>query len=537
MKRNRLFLLAAMLPMLQVAQAQTSYEASVLLDTDLSGTARYVGMGGAMSALGADMSTMGTNPAGTALYRSWDAALSFGGNGVTQRTQTNLGKNRAFNAYGSMDNVGVVIANKNSNTDVLRFVNFGFNYRNVKRFGGKMGMKANLGGLSQTNQMVWQAWENVGYVDYTYFDPNAKNNFFDDGNIKRYFKDFNYGWLTLLGAYADLMGIYALEDENGNILFDEEGKVMEDYWYRLANGCNYTELVSGGIDAYDFNLSFNLMDAVYLGATFTVYDVNRVFESTYTEYFDGGDYFLQSFYRTVGSGYDLKLGAIVRPFPESSFRIGVSATTPTVYALHDYNSAIISSLFYEQDVCYEMDTFSEDALGGDYLTDYTMIAPAKFNVSLGGTIGTSIALGAEYEYTDYGNISLYDEDGYDNVGMNEFTAQNFTGKHTLRLGAEKTFGTFYTRLGYNFQTGGYGNEAYKALTVNSVQTNTAYTNIKSTQNFTCGIGFRGDAFYLDAALLYSTQKADFYPFDDPELQATQLTRNLVKGMMTVGMRF
>ena len=121
--------------------------------------------------------------------------------------------------------------------------------------------------------------------------------------------------------------------------------------------------------------------------------------------------------------------------------------------------------------------------------------------------------------------------------MNEFTAQNFTGKHTLRLGAEKTFGTFYTRLGYNFQTGGYGNEAYKALTVNSVQTNTAYTNIKSTQNFTCGIGFRGDAFYLDAALLYSTQKADFYPFDDPELQATQLTRNLVKGMMTVGMRF
>ena len=51
-------------------QAQTSYEAASLLESDLSGTARYVGMGGAMSALGADMSTMSTNPAGTALYRS-----------------------------------------------------------------------------------------------------------------------------------------------------------------------------------------------------------------------------------------------------------------------------------------------------------------------------------------------------------------------------------------------------------------------------------------------------------------------------------
>lgn len=517
MKRNRLFLLAAMLPMLQVAQAQTSYEASVLLDTDLSGTARYVGMGGAMSALGADMSTMGTNPAGTALYRSWDAVLSFGGNGVTQRTQTNLGKNRAFNAYGSMDNVGVVIANKNSNTDVLRFVNFGFNYRNVKRFGGKMGMKANLGGLSQTNQMVWQTYDNLN-LDSKLFDENVESSFYNES----YYDVGWVGWLTLLGTDARLIDATAL---------DNKSCLPPSEYY------DYNEVLSGGIDAYDFNLSFNLMDAVYLGATFTVYDVNRVFESTYTEYFDGGDYFLQSFYRTVGSGYDLKLGAIVRPFPESSFRIGVSATTPTVYALHDYNSAIISSLFYEQDVCYEMDTFSEDALGGDYLTDYTMIAPAKFNVSLGGTIGRSFALGAEYEYTDYGNISLYDEDGYDNVGMNEFTAQNFTGKHTFRLGAEKTFGTFYTRLGYNYEAGGYGNEAYKALTVNSVQTNTAYTNIKSTQNFTCGIGFRGDAFYLDAALLYSTQKADFYPFDDPELQATQLTRNLVKGMMTVGMRF
>jgi hypothetical protein len=75
------------------------------------------------------------------------------------------------------------------------------------------------------------------------------------------------------------------------------------------------------------------------------------------------------------------------------------------------------------------------------------------------------------------------------------------------------------------------------IPINSVQTNTAYANIKSTQNFTCGVGFHGDTFYVDAALLYSLQKSDFYPFENIELQATSVSRNLFKGMMTLGVRF
>lgn len=524
MKCNKLYLLVVLIPALGM-QAQTSYEATALLDTDLSGTARYVGMGGAMSALGADMSIMSTNPAGTALYRSWDAAFSFGGNGVTQRTQSNLGRGRAFDLYGSMDNVGVVIANRHSDDNTLRFVNFGFNYRNVKRFDGKMGMGVNLDGLSQTWQMAWQAVENAANVNHSYFDPTSENNFF----ANNYYGNPNYGWLTLLGADADLMGI----DEN------------EEYWFRKADYGRYTECLSGGIDAYDFNLSFNLLDAVYLGLTFTAYDVDRTLESTYTETFIDGDYTLQNFYRTVGSGYDLKLGVILRPFEESSFRFGVAATTPTVYTLRDYNSAIVNSNFSYYDAeagmdkiaSWEMDTYSPDAYDGDCYTDYTMISPVKVNVSVGGTVGSSLALGAEYEYSDYSSIMLYEISGSENGVMNEHTADNFTGKHTLRLGAEKTFGTFYTRAGYNYQTGGYKSDAWKMIPVNSVQTNTAYANIKSTHNFTCGIGFRGAAFYADAALLYSRQSSDFYPFDDPELQAISLSRNLVKGMMTVGLRF
>jgi len=522
MKRNRLFILAAtMLSSFSFMQAQTSYEAAALLDTDLGGTARFVGMGGAMSALGADLSVMGTNPAGIGLYRSWDLGMSFSGGWVTQRTRSNSTRNRSFDSYGAVDNVGFVVANKVSNENALRFTNFGFNYRNVKRFGGKMGMASNLNGLSQTGQMAWQAYENVDNVFASDFDYNSPDGFYQ----KNYYDDPRIGWLTLLGADGWLIDATALDGGS--------------YYGSDAN--NYSEVLSGGIDAYDFNLSFNLVDAVYLGVTLTAYDVDRRLESTYTEYFDGGDYTLQNFYRTTGSGYDLKFGAILRPFVESSFRIGVSATTPTVYNLRDYNSAIISSFVTFADgstIEGSMDTFDENAYGGDCYTDYTMIAPAKVNVSVGGTIGTSLALGAEYEYSNYGAAKLYYKDGNENTLMNDHTAENFTGQHILRLGAEKMFpGSFYTRVGYNHLTGGYKADAWKMIPVNSVQTNTAYMNIRSTNNFTCGVGFRGDTFYADAALLYSRQSSDFYPFEERELKATTLSRNLLKGMLTVGLRF
>lgn len=45
------------------ALAQETYENANLVTEDLNGTARYVGMGGAMEALGADISVIGTNPA------------------------------------------------------------------------------------------------------------------------------------------------------------------------------------------------------------------------------------------------------------------------------------------------------------------------------------------------------------------------------------------------------------------------------------------------------------------------------------------
>ena len=60
------------------AAAQETYQDTKLAASQLTGTARYVGMGGAMEALGADISTISTNPAGVGLFRKNQISLTAG---------------------------------------------------------------------------------------------------------------------------------------------------------------------------------------------------------------------------------------------------------------------------------------------------------------------------------------------------------------------------------------------------------------------------------------------------------------------------
>ena len=72
MKKRYMYAVACSLLWSAQAMAQTAYDAVRYAGDELNGTARFVGMGGAMGALGADISTIGTNPAGIGLFRGHD---------------------------------------------------------------------------------------------------------------------------------------------------------------------------------------------------------------------------------------------------------------------------------------------------------------------------------------------------------------------------------------------------------------------------------------------------------------------------------
>ncbi|MDR2791632.1 MAG: hypothetical protein LBB27_02680, partial [Tannerellaceae bacterium] len=60
------------------AFGQSQLDALRYGQTDLNGTARALGMGGAFGALGGDVSVMGGNPAGLGVFRSSEWVITLG---------------------------------------------------------------------------------------------------------------------------------------------------------------------------------------------------------------------------------------------------------------------------------------------------------------------------------------------------------------------------------------------------------------------------------------------------------------------------
>lgn len=80
-------------------------------------------MGGAMGALGADISTISSNPAGIGLISKNDMSLT--GGVVWQGT--NSAKGMAKSTFAQFDQIGAVVSFKMSNK--VRNLNLGFNYQ------------------------------------------------------------------------------------------------------------------------------------------------------------------------------------------------------------------------------------------------------------------------------------------------------------------------------------------------------------------------------------------------------------------------
>jgi long-subunit fatty acid transport protein len=391
--------------------------------------------------------------------------------------------------------------------------------------------------LSQTNQMANQA--NLMYdTGYDIATLGDQYNLLEHGNV---------GWLAALGWMGWLYN--PVKDNPGYT-----GHLPRAY------GKFYSK-ESGGIDEFDFNMAFNFSERVYLGFTLGLYDVNykkySIYDESYPMYGASWGYSLESWNRTVGSGFDLKLGAIVRPFEYSPLRIGVAIHTPTYYTLNHKTSAYLVYDNMETDVIEngkpetksgEIDTYDE--LGDrDASFRYRLRMPWKYNFSLGYTIGANLALGAEYEYQDYSTMAFYyaDRQGGSMQWETGTAKDMLKGVSTFRVGAEYKFvPELAFRAGYNLSAAAYKDIAFKELPENSVITDTDYANTKAISNYTLGLGYRGEKFYADIAYKYTTYREDFYAFYDADvdnrhyenrLPKTQVKNSNHQILMTLGVRF
>lgn len=461
-----------------VAMAQETYENTKLIDNNLNGTARYVGMGGAMEALGADLSTIGTNPAGLGLFRKGKADLSFG-----LVNQTGMNKfNSLSKTNMSFDQIGVVFnLSKTPNASI----NIGFNYHKSRNFDQLLNAANTLNNASQ-NKLTYQKYRNQVFKER---------------------KDLTYSQLDAL--YMD------------NLLYDNRTK---KYYNFPATGYLYNQENKGYIGEYDMNLSANLNDRVYLGLTMGIHDVHYKGYAEYTENFVHNannipGLTLNDSREITGTGFDVKLGAIVRPLAESPFRLGAYIHTPVWYDLTTSNYTVLT------------DGTARPNVGETY--DFRVNTPWKFGLSAGTTLADRIALGATYEYAAYNAMQTrikdggtydwyygtYYESSHNDRVMNNHTEDALRGQHTLKLGVEaKITDHFSLRAGYNYLSALFKDLAEKNGSLKSPGTyyasSTSYVNWKDTNRFTFGLGWNVWRFNIDLAYQYSQQNGTFYPFMD-----------------------
>ncbi len=131
---KKLYIIAITILLTAAASAQTVDDAGLFSQTYYQGTAKALGMGNAMGAVGGDMTAVCINPASMGIYRSSEVTASVNlldnYNKSTYYGTQNSGNKVRF----SLPNVGYVHAKEKSNFRALRFAQFGVGFTRTNDF-------------------------------------------------------------------------------------------------------------------------------------------------------------------------------------------------------------------------------------------------------------------------------------------------------------------------------------------------------------------------------------------------------------------
>ena len=479
-----------------------------LSQRESAGTARSMAMGGAFTSLGADMASLGVNPAGFGMYKRNEISVTFG-TGVTQA--------KNYNAYNDGNNINTrfVINNVGSSaqlyegTGKLTAVNIAFGYNKVADFNYDM----NYHSLPSVSSLA-DAFADIANANGLLI--NSDNKIADDRGYYDY--DMNpYYWGTVLGYKGGLIN----RDKNG--------------WYpdEIAPGAQmsqYTNLKSrGSAGEFSFAVGFNFSNIVYLGASLDIQSISRkqtIYYSEYIDYESGTNidpsvypYLLRDFefgqsMQMNGSGVGAKFGIVVRPV--EALRIGLAIHTPTYYSIAyryvaslDSAAKSIGSNPYGWDVVNGYVYASEDTPilqdDGDYRWEFT--TPTRLLAGISCSVGPYAVISLDYQYDAYRSLKLNYAPTYTGY-TNDVFKTGLKGVHTIRIGAEaKPLPWLSLRAGGGYKSGNMEKNGYDFVAFSEpVADKIWYAS--------AGVGFRlGEVTSIDLAYQYRNARyTDYYSF-------------------------
>ena len=356
MKRYLYILLSMFICQLSAAQdAQRFFERSIM------GTARYVGMGGAMTAIGGDPTAVMDNPAGLGLYRRNEIAMTI--DETIDRTQQLDSRDSYQRERFMVPNVAGIMAWGSPNKQRgMIFNNFMFSYNRLASFNRDIVTQGTQLGMVQT------------ICNITNGLPESS---FDQDKV---WEDTKIAWLSILGYDTYLIN-----------------PTTNDQWTPVDNFTNGSLSISesGNYDQY-FSWASNINNQWYVGLSLNVPTLSYTKNISILETNRINSAELKSMYYVSGMGVSGSIGLIYRPI--RSLRIGASFHTPTVLGL---------SVQTEGDMYSTVDNLQYETLtpASGVLTS-EIVSPLRTSFSVAGQIGNEALISLQYDYAH----SAYMED-------------------------------------------------------------------------------------------------------------------------------
>lgn len=491
MKRSALIIAAALLTFTGL-KAQNVDDALRYSQIFYTGTARFMSMGGAFTALGGDMSTFSQNPAGIGVFRSSEISVT----PQLLHAKTSASFNGINDDYLYNFNLGQagVVGNliKGSGTTGLISLNVGYAFNKTNN----LNSSARIQGISSKSSMA-DYWTDQAYGVY-YGDLGGAAGIAYDA------------WVidTITGSAAKYYGtVFSNYGDNPSSDYGQNIR-------RLITNQGYT-------GEHALTIGGNYSNKVYFGATL---GISTIKYTGHYEHLEKADYLLDSqfsdfsyveHFENTGTGVSLKIGAIIKPVEE--LRIGLAFHSPTLYKIDERFYDNISSNF--------TDGGHYEYYNDELVYEYALTTPFRALAGVAYQIEKSGLISVDYEFVDYSMVRFSETgDDYDYSEKNLELKSTLKPAHNLRVGGELRFNKLYFRGGY-----GYYGKAFREDEVNRDLFN---------RSISAGIGFREQNLSIDFGFTNLRNEQKYVLYDSYyDTAMANLINNRNMFSVTLGYKF
>lgn len=407
--------------------AQSADDACLFSQTFPQGTAKAMGMGNALGAVGGDMTAVNINPAGMGIYRSNELTMSLNlqDNYHTSTYYDHTANGNKFRI--SIPNFGWVSTKERSNYRALRYTQFGIGLTRTNDFNADCFAKGINPTSSKIDNYLAQIDNYLAQIDG--YSPNELQDVFP--------YDIYPAWRTyLIDLYQDEQGdYYGSPVPQGNI------------WQSQRNN------FKGRFEEWTFAGSANYFDKLFIGISANLAHVKRIGTKAFEESrVEGSDtdfnqWTFSESLNSVGWGGNLKAGLIWHA--TNWFRLGATFHSPTIFSFDETWQTETESVISH---------ITQKSLSPQSHYEYTFIKPLKWIGSLAFVVGEQGMISLDAEYTNYGaaQFRAATGDDYDYAPTNDIIKETYGKTLNFRMGSEWRVSDSYLRIGAGYYGSPFG---------------------------------------------------------------------------------